>query len=498
MKIKGLRWVVLAMVVLITIINYLDRGTLNYMWVANTKFNYTLAQEMNAANKSPYAVFSAADSSYTLYEVDGTSKLVKSNDITLKEDKSSIQYIKKGGIVYELGLIDINSSPEIVAKQSKQLLSYITMFFMVAYGISQLVSGKIYDRIGTRKGFVMSVIIWAIADMCTSFARGLGSLSFFRVLLGLGEAGPWPGAVKSNAEWFPVKERALAQGLFGAGGSIGSILAPVIISMLYISFGWKMTFIIVGSLGLLWIIPWLIINKTTPKDHRWLTEKEREYILSGQHKVTVANEKSLSWATLLRNRKSYAVILGRFFLDPIWWMFVTWLPIYLSEVFKLDIKQIAFSAWVPYVGAAIGAIVGGWFSGYLMRKGSSVNKARKTAIITGACIVLPAMIAAAYASTAWSAVIIMAFILGGFQFTIVNIQTLPSDFHSGKTVGSLAGLGGAAAVLGTICTMFLVPYITTGNNWVMFFVMGALLIPLCLISVFLFAGKIEHIQVEQQ
>jgi ACS family hexuronate transporter-like MFS transporter len=168
-------------------------------------------------------------------------------------------------------------------------------------------------------------------------------------------------------------------------------------------------------------------------------------------------------------------------------MFVAWLPIYLSNKFKLDIKQVAFSAWVPYVGAAIGAIAGGWFSGYLMRKGKTTAAARQTAILIGAAITLPAMIIAAFAATSTSAVLIMTFILGGFQFAIVNIQTLPSDYHSGKTVGSLAGIGGAAAVLGTIITMFLVPYITAGNNWTPFFVMGALLVPLSIGSVLYFS-----------
>lgn len=493
MKVKGLRWVVLVMVVLITIINYLDRGTLNYMWIANTKLNYSLVQQQDVNKVLPYAFYNADKGAYTLVGADNQQTEVAEKDIIKKSEagKNSIQYIKKGGIVYELGLIDTSAPPEEVARQSKKLLSYITMFFMVAYGASQLVSGKIYDKIGTRKGFVMSVLIWGVADMCTSFARGIGSLSFFRVMLGLGEAGPWPGAVKSNAEWFPVKERALAQGLFGAGGSIGSILAPVVISMLYIAFGWKSTFIVVGSLGILWIIPWLIINKKLPRDHPWITDEEKQLILSGQHDNKKMNDEGLSWGELLRSKKSYSVILGRFFLDPIWWMFVTWLPIYLSEVFKLDIKQIAFSAWVPYVGAAVGAIVGGWFSGYLIKKGGTVNAARKIAMVTGVCIILPAMIGAAFASTALAAVILMAFILAGFQFTIVNIQTLPSDYHAGKTVGSLAGLGGASAVLGTIITMLLVPYITTNNNWLLFFVMGALLVPLSIGSVFIFAGKIE-------
>ena len=360
---------------------------------------------------------------------------------------------------------------------------------MCAYGISQLVSGKIYDRIGTRKGFLVSVAIWSVADMVTSFAGGVLSLGSFRVLLGLGEAGPWPGAVKSNAEWFPVKERAFAQGLFGAGGSIGSILAPVIISMLYLTFGWQHTFIIVGSLGLLWLIPWFIINKTTPAKHPWITGEEKEYILAGQPESKVVDDKAKTWTELLKRKDSYALILGRFFLDPIWWMFVTWLPIYLGEVFKLDIKQIAFSAWVPYLGAAIGAIAGGLFSGALIKKGMTVNKARKTAILVGACITLPAMIAAAYAATPLAAVLLMAFILGGFQFSVVNIQTLASDFHTGKTVGSLAGLGGAAAVLGTIISMFAVPYITASGNWLFFFAMGAVMAPLSILSIFIFSPK---------
>ena len=385
--------------------------------------------------------------------------------------------------------MDVNAAPAEINKQSKKILSYITMFFMFAYGFSQLVSGKMYDKVGTRKGFTVSVIIWGLADMITSLAGGIGSLCAFRALLGLGEAGPWPGVVKSNAEWFPVKERAFAQGFFGAGGSIGSILSPIIISMLYISFGWKNTFIVVGSLGILWLIPWLIFNKKTPENHPWITEEEKAYILEGREVKVLDNStpaKGKSWGELLRNKNSYAVIFGRFFLDPVWWMFVTWLPIYLSEVFKLDIKQIAFSAWVPYVGAAIGAISGGWFSGFIIKRSKSVLQARKIAVVIGAIIILPAMIAAAYASTALSAVIIMAFILGGFQFCIVNIQTLASDFHTGKTVGSLAGLGGCAAVLGTIITSFMVPYITNNGNWVLFFAMGAVMVPLSVASVMFF------------
>ncbi len=430
MKIKGLRWWVIGLIVLITIINYLDRNTLSIMWQ---------------------------------------------------------------GIVKDLGLIDAEGLTEDEFKtKSKELYAYINMFFMVAYGISQMLSGKLYDKIGTRRGFVASVLVWGIADACTAFASGIKSLCGFRAALGLGEAGPWPGATKSNAEWFPQKERAMAQGLFNAGASVGAILSPIIIALLFSICGWKLTFIIIGSLGIVWLIPWLIINKKGPKEHPWITEEEKEYIVSGQPETKVSDDKGLSWGQLLSNRKSYAVILGRFFLDPIWWMFVTWLPIYLFDVHGFDIKDIGMTAWVPYVGAAVGSLSGGWFSGYLVGKGHSVNFARKLSIVLGAVITLPTLLIVAFVQDPIVAVVCMAVILCGFQFTMNNIQTLCSDLYTGKSVGSLAGLGGAAATIGTIISIFLVPILTAGSNWIPFFIMGALLVPLSLGCIFLFGGKIEQ------
>ncbi len=430
MKIKGLRWWVIILIVMVTIINYLDRNTLSIMWQ---------------------------------------------------------------GIVKDLGFIDdVNLSAEEYSQKSKEIYSYIYMFFMVAYGISQMLSGKLYDKIGTRIGFVVSVTIWAIADACTAFAKGLTSLCFFRSMLGLGEAGPWPGAAKSNAEWFPTKERAFAQGLFNAGASIGAIISPILIALLYTSFGWKMTFVIIGGLGLLWLIPWLIINKKGPKYHEWITEQEREYILSGQPEAKIVDDKALSWKELVKNKKSWAVIAGRFFLDPVWWMFVAWLPIYLFDVHGFDIKSIGLYAGIPYVGAMVGSLAGGWFSGKLIKDGKSVNYARKLALVIGAIIMLPALIGTAFASNVQVAIGLMVFILCGFQFAMTNIQTLPSDLFSGKTVGSLAGLGGAAATLGVILSMVFIPSLTSGGSWLPFFILGAVLVPLCLISVFLFGGKIEN------
>lgn len=487
MKLKGLRWWIIGLIMLITIINYLDRGTLNYMWVANIE--YKLVTKIDAGQNENQAQFMAENNTYRLLSKSGDEIIQKAAFITFKNDKQIV--VNRQGIAYELGIVDKDASPEVASKQAKDQLGVITIFFMIAYGFSQLFSGKLYDKIGTRKGFTTSVLVWGLADALTSLAQGKVTLTGFRMLLGLGEAGPWPGTTKSNAEWFPQNERAFAQGLFGAAASIGSIIAPIVILSLYISLGWKMTFVIVGSLGVLWIIPWLIINKKGPKEHTWITEKERDYILSNQPESKVTNEVAKTWGELLSNKKNYAVILGRFFLDPIWWMFVTFLPMYLVEEFGLNIKELAFSAWVPYLGAMIGSIAGGWFSGYLIRKGSTVDKARKTAILIGGCVIVPAIIASVMASNAVLAVILMAFVLGGFQFTIVNIQTLPSDLHCGKSVGSLAGLGGAAAVLGTILAILFAGQI---SSWTFLFGLLAALVPLSLISVFLTVGKIEQIK----
>ena len=480
MKVRGLRWIVLSLIALVTIINYLDRGTLNYMWVANTKQTVALAD----------CTFDEEADTYT-FQRDGETVTVPAAEATRTGD--AIEYTQYGGIAKDLGLIDTSLPREDQQRQAKDMLAIITMFFMVAYGISQLVSGKIYDKIGTRRGFTLSALLWGGADALASLSTGLKSLISFRVLLGLGEAGPWPGTTKSNAEWFPQKERALAQGIFGGAASMGSIVAPIIIPALFLAFGWRIAFVVVGMLGIVWVIPWLLINKKGPKEHPWITDKERDYILSGQPECKVSCDTAKSWGQLLGEKKNYAVILGRFFLDPIWWMFVTWLPIYLIEVFGLDIKQIAMSAWVPYVGAAIGSIAGGWFSGLLINRGRSVNFARKTARIVGSCFGLPGMAMAATASSAMMAVVMMAFILGGYQFVMTNIQTLVSDFQTGKAVGSLAGLGGASAVLGTIVSTLLIPYLTQSGNWTSFFILGGSLVPLCLVCVFLFGGRIEQV-----
>lgn len=442
MKIKGMRWMILSLIVLVTVINILDRGTLNYMWQ------------------------------------DG-------------KDKTTGVVVQRG-IASELNIVNDDMSPDEKQQKAKEAFAWINIAFMLAYGVSQLVSGAIYDRVGTRNGFSISALIWGGAIALTSLVTSVRQLAFFRVMLGLGEAGPWPGTTKSNAEWFPIKERAIAQGFFGAASSLGNILVPVIIPLLFLSMGWRHTFVVLGVLCLVWIPLWYFINKSSPKNHPWVTQKEKEYILKGQGKVEMVEKNILSIRELLRDKRSYSVIASRFFLDPVWWMFMTWLPIYLQEVYKLNLQDVAAVAWIPFVGAAAGSLTGGWWAGKLIRKGHAAINARKITISIGCALIIPGMIGAAFAPTGFSASLMLMFILGGFQFAMTNIQTLPSDFHSGKTVGSLAGMGGASAVLGIVISTYLVPILTKGGNWVPFFAMGLLLIPLSIISVFVFSPKNEE------
>ncbi len=434
-----MRWLILSLIVLVTIINILDRGTLNYMWQ------------------------------------DG-------------KDKTTGLVIQRG-IASELHIINDGMSPEEQQQKSKEAFAWINITFMLAYGVSQLVSGAMYDRVGTRKGFTISALIWGGAIALTSIVTGVKQLAFFRVMLGLGEAGPWPGTTKSNAEWFPIKERAIAQGFFGAASSLGNILVPVIIPLLFLSFGWRYSFIILGVICLLWIPLWMIINKASMKNHPWVTEEEKEHIVSGQVEIPTTANEAIGILSLLRDKKSYSVILSRFFLDPIWWMFMTWLPIYLQEVYQLNLQDVATVAWIPFVGAAIGSLTGGWWAGKLINNGMPAIKARKRTIAIGGALIVPGMIGAALAPTGLSASLMLMLILGGFQFAMTNIQTLPSDFHSGKTVGTLAGLGGAAAVLGIVISTYLVPILTQGGSWIPFFAMGLLLIPLSISSIFVFSPK---------
>jgi len=382
---------------------------------------------------------------------------------------------------------------------AKNAYALISTFFLIAYALSKGLSGRLFDIIGTRIGFVISIVVWSVSAAMHGFARSVMSFTIFRALLGLGEAGNWPGATKSNAEWFPVKERALAQGIFNSGASIGAIISAPLIAIVFTLVGWKMTFILMGVLGLIWLIPWLWLNRGNPENHPMITDQEKEYIMAGYAAENVEQEgedKILSYKELIKYRESWAIILSRFFIDPIWWLFVIWLPIYLNDAFGFNVKEIGFFAWVPYVGAALGAVFGGWLAKKLIQKGWTPGKARKWIITGSGFIMLPGLLIGAYTSEPVTAVVLIAIVLFGFQMAIGNLQTLPSDYFSGKSVGTLAGMGEFSAAVGSIIlSTFLIPWLSE-ISYLPVFILGAILVPLAIGSILLLGGKIERLKLK--
>ncbi|MET1023089.1 MAG: MFS transporter, partial [Pseudoxanthomonas sp.] len=377
---------------------------------------------------------------------------------------------------------------------TKEDYALLVTVFMLFYAAGQFVFGRLFDIIGTRMGFALSIGVWSISIALHSVTHSILSFSIVRAMLGISEAGAWPGAVKANAEWFPARERALAQGIFNAGASVGAIISAPLIALLFLWLGWRGTFILVGAIGFVWLLPWLIVYRAGPDKHPWVSEAERVLILDKPLHADSdpAPEYLPTVRELMSHRQSWGIVVSRFFLDPIWWLFVSWLPIYLAETFGFDIKQIGIFAWVPYVGAAIGSLLGGWLSGRLIARGWSVDRARKWSITAGCVVMAPALLGAVLATDPLWAVITIAAVLFGFQVAIGNIQTLPGDLFSGKSVGSMAGIGGMAAVAGTLITTWLVP-VMTAKSYAPIFILVAALVPLSLIATWWITGPIRKL-----
>jgi len=431
MKLKGLRWWVIALIALATIINYIDRQSLGVLWPE----------------------------------------------------------------------IAMDLYPDSTDDERKEIYALISVIFVFSYAFGQAIFGKIFDWIGTRLGFALSIGVWSIATALHALARGVLSFGIFRAILGVAEAGNWPGAAKGNAEWFPSKERALAQGLFNSGAAIGGIISIPLIAFLTVHFSWQIIFVLVGLTGLLWLIPWMVLVKAPPKSHPWITDEERQYILSGQKnpdsdEVAQLEEEGYNPTTkqLLSHKESWGVIIASAVIDPIWWLFVFWIPIYLFEVYGMDVKTIGIYGWVPYVGAMFGAWFGGLLAQNRIKVGWTVDKTRKLVITLGCLIMLPSLLAMASPGTPVNAVLIMAVILFGFQTAIGNVQTLPSDMFGKKTVGTLSGFAGMAAKLGAVGLTSLVPWLTAGGNYTPAFVIGAALAVIAMASIWILCPKIEPLK----
>ena len=329
---------------------------------------------------------------------------------------------------------------------------WIVSAFQFAYAMMMPVAGRIIDRLGTRLGYALAVVVWSAAAMAHSLARNWGQFVAARFGLGLGEAANFPAAIKTVAEWFPEKERAFATGIFNSGSNIGAIVAPLIVPVIALRLGWRATFIVTGAFDLIWLAAWLVYYRT-PAQHPGLSAEELAYIESGR----AAAEPSVPqpWRVLLTKRPAWAYIAGKFMTDPVWWFFLFWIPAFLQGTYQLPLTQLGIPLAAIYIAADAGSIFGGWISAGLINRGWNLNAARKTAMLLCACAATPIM-SLLFVRSLWPTVALVGLAAAAHQGWSANLYTLVSDTFPRRTVGSVIGLGG---FVGGISGMLIAPVI---------------------------------------
>jgi MFS transporter, ACS family, hexuronate transporter len=371
--------------------------------------------------------------------------------------------------------------------------SYIIFNFTLAYAIGLLVVGRVIDRLGTKRGYSIAIVAWSLAAIAHAFAHryagphipsvGLnektgftfvtlaGSVAGFsiaRFALGLGEAGNFPASIKAVAEWFPRRERALATGIFNSGTNVGALVAPLAVPWITYTWGWEWAFVITGGLGFLWLVAWLIVYES-PRRHPRLSAGELAFIESDPVEATAP----IPWARLLPHRQTWAFAVGKFLTDPIWWLYLYWVPDFLHRAHHIDLKGSALPIFVIYQIATIGSVAGGWLPARLLGRGWSLNAARKTAMLVPAICVLPIMLAPVVANM-WLAVVLIGIAASAHQAWSANIFTFSSDMFPKRAVGSIVGIGGMAGAIGGMLISLVVGQIlqTTGSYVPIFLMAG--------------------------
>ncbi len=325
----------------------------------------------------------------------------------------------------------------------------IVMAFTAAYAIGLLLFGWLIDKIGTKLGYSITIVFWSVAGMLHAVARSAFGFGVARVGLGLGEAGNYPAAVKTVAEWFPKKERALATGLFNAGTSIGVVVALILVPWILSHYGWQEVFWITGALGFVWLVFWLIFYDI-PVQQKRLSAEELDYIMSGQDQdENEAEKQPVRWIKLFTFPQTWAYITGKGLIDPIYWFFLFWLPSYFASTFNLDLKKPSLELMLIYTATTVGSIGGGYLSSWLIKKGWPTLKARKTVLLAFAFLEL-SVIMIQFAGDVWIAVGLISFAVALHQAWATNVFTLPSDLFPKQAVSSVVGIGGMAGAVGGI------------------------------------------------
>lgn len=367
---------------------------------------------------------------------------------------------------------------------------FITMSFQTAYAIGLLISGYFLDKIGTKIGYFIAMFVWSIASSLHGFATSVLSFSLMRFLLGFGQSFNFPAAVKVVTEWFPKRERALATGIFNTGSNFGAITSPLVIPILAINFGWKLTFIISGGIGIIWLIFWYLLYNR-PEMNKNVSEQEKEYIL--QDSIEIENK--VSWKKIIFYKQTFGICISRFVTDPIWWFFLFWLPKFLNSKFNVNLSNIGLPLIFIYIVSIIGSLTGGWLSSFLIKRNWKPITARKITVFIMALLVIPVFFAS-IVNSLWIAIILIGLATFAHQGYAANIFTIVSDVFPKNVVGTVVGLSGFAGALGGILfagiTGLILEYT---RSYYPIFIIASIAYIVCWLSLKLFVPDNELIKV---
>jgi len=368
----------------------------------------------------------------------------------------------------------------------------LVFVFQGAYALGMISVGPLVDRLGTRIGYAAAMIFWSVASMGHAVANSFLAFAAGRAALGFGEAGVFPASIKSVAEWFPKKERALATGIFNAGTSIGAMITPLIIPRIAERFGWRWAFVFTGALGFVWLAFWLAMYRK-PEEHPQCTAEELAYIKSDP----IPPAGKMPWARLLRYRQTWTFALGKFLIDPIWWFYLFWIPDYLQREHGLRLTQIGLPIFTIYLISDIGSVAGGWLSSGMIRRGVSINAARKLTMLVCAIAVMP--IAIAYrVSGLWPAALLIGLATAAHQGFSANLFTLTSDMFPSRAVGSVVGFGGMAGAVGGMLIAQVVGHVLQWtNSYRIPFFIAASAYSVALLVIHLLSPRLAPAEIEQ-
>jgi len=362
----------------------------------------------------------------------------------------------------------------------------LVLAFQAAYAAGMILVGRLVDRLGTRSGYALAMAFWSLASMGHALGSSFTSFVIARSALGFGEAGVFPASIKTVAEWFPKKERALATGIFNAGTNAGAIVTPLIVPWIALHWGWRWAFVITGALGFVWLIFWLALYRK-PEEHSRVSKAELAYIRSDPSEPI----RKIKWISLFPHRQTWAFVMGKFMTDPIWWFYLFWIPDFLQRRHGLALIKIGLPIMVIYLISDVGSVGGGWLSSWLIQRGKSINAARKIAMLVCALCVAP-IVFAYRTDSMWAAVLLIGLAAAGHQGFSANLFTLTSDIFPSQAVGSVVGIGGMAGAIGGMLIATIVGHVLqwSGSYMVPFLIAGSAYL-VALATIHLLSPKLE-------